>query len=458
MSTLEPSSPQVTIPPVSVDKLEASLHSVNDKTPIVSSPITMEKVGSTPTNNMGSFMSHIPTVYLPPLHYMYDSSTGKLVQLSGDPKPQAQSTPLGSIPGHSTPLQSSQSIPAPLLQSSNVGQARMQQMAPQPLQPTTPGYYAMPTFANTGPLYQYHQGRLEQHEVQHQPQQQMQQQYHHELPQYPDPYQEALKRHNQEQILKGGAQTFAQACNSAVNVAQQVSRMGDLLDPSIAMNHFQALLHPASLKYQQAAVFKFERLESVPIKSHTGLKIGYRMVIYLDPASEHFSNFTTGYAFAIPTLNSSTVDCDMMGQTVKVPFNGQEFVYIKLIENFGQMQSIVGRLKLHIGSLVPGHPLRVAIIGDDGMKKGNAIFEFSMGHVSLEQLRQSMQANPRALESMRLEQQARTNRMPDYDEALARSQRYQRENVRVWADQNGPGSMGPAGSWGHGVPHRQEVC
>ncbi|AFZ80362.1 hypothetical protein BEWA_032150 [Theileria equi strain WA] len=186
------------------------------------------------------------------------------------------------------------------------------------------------------------------------------------------------------------------------------------------------MLHPNSSNFARAATFKLQRLENVPVNPLNTSKVAFGVVAYFDVNTENYNVYKSNLHWGLPSKISGLVNCNFMSEIVKIPWRGEEFVYLKILEQVGQSTCVLGRLQLKLATLVSGHPLRIPIIGDDGNNKGNAILEFSVGSISVSENRRfNEEANRVAAFVQEREERSKCNRMPDYATALQERQQFE---------------------------------
>ncbi|UKJ87761.2 hypothetical protein MACJ_000201 [Theileria orientalis] len=223
--------------------------------------------------------------------------------------------------------------------------------------------------------------------------------------------------HNYNQPLES-PNGLAQAFSTFENVASKFFSGTDAFVSDFKDAAFK-ILNPNSSDYLKAAVFKLQRLENVPVNPNSVSKLSFNVVAYFDPKTENYDVHKSEKQWALPTEKIGLVDCDLKGETLKVPWRGEEFIFLKILENVGPNRFVLGRLQLKLDTLVTGHPLKVTVIGDDGQQKGNAILEFAVGAVSMEEFNQ-MKTRKFMNASYRRnnEENSKNNTMPGYDAML----------------------------------------
>ncbi|XP_954486.1 uncharacterized protein TA19575 [Theileria annulata] len=186
---------------------------------------------------------------------------------------------------------------------------------------------------------------------------------------------------------------FSKAFSRFENVATKFFSNTDSLVSDLRDAAFK-IFNPNSPDYMRAAVFKLQRLENVPVNPNSVSKLTFSVVAYFDVDTENYNIHKSEQQWALPTETQGIVDCDLKGETIKIPWKGEEFVFLKILEHVRNNRFVLGRLQLKLDTLVTGHPLKVTIIGDDGKNKGSAILEFAVGAVSLDEFNQmNMQSN-----------------------------------------------------------------
>ncbi|EAN33483.1 hypothetical protein TpMuguga_01g00239 [Theileria parva strain Muguga] len=186
---------------------------------------------------------------------------------------------------------------------------------------------------------------------------------------------------------------FSKAFSKFEDVATKLFTNSDSLVSDIKNAAFK-IFNANSPDYMRAVVFKLDRLENVPVNPNSVSKLTFSVVAYFDVDTENYNIHKSEQQWALPTETQGLVNCDLKGESIKIPWKGEEFVFLKILEHVGYNRFVLGRLQLKLDTLVTGHPLKVTIIGDDGKNKGSAILEFGIGAVSLEEFNQmNMQSN-----------------------------------------------------------------
>lgn len=226
--------------------------------------------------------------------------------------------------------------------------------------------------------------------------------------------------------LKNPGEFISKAFSNFENAAAKVFAVPDSFNASGLKDTAFSMLHPNSSNFSRAATFKLQRLENVPVNPLNTSKVAFGVVAYFDVRTENYNVHKSNLHWGVPSKISGLVNCNFLGENIKIPWNGEEFVFLKIVEQIGQATSVLGRLQLKLASLVSGHPLRVPIIGDDGHNKGNAILEFSMGTVSAAEQRKFNEEAHRVSSYMQeWEERSKCNRMPDYATALKEKQQFE---------------------------------
>ncbi|ORM39706.1 uncharacterized protein BXIN_0105 [Babesia sp. Xinjiang] len=442
---------------------------------------------NTPIRTDISGVSQLPTVYLPPIHYTYDRDTGKLIQMTQGNGKNIGSVPIprttvlnnnavstsATVPNvvKSAPLNTTHLVsPAPPANqpytahtsqiSRNIGAPNVQRIVPEsaqtqvlgaqyppvstsvtpppptvsmgmsnPVQQMMPGGYGSSyvTYNNVGqpmgvyaapPQWQSAPGFGGQttFDTAAMP-------YPNVAPQQVDPY-------TASPTEGASTQTFANSLLRTYNGAARVCRSFDDMSAGAMVNGVQRMLHPVASDFVKAAVFRFRRLEDVPVLAPTPNRVSYSLVAYFDPATENYGVYHSSLHHAHPGYGPQIAQCDLDGDVVKIPWQGEPYVFVKIVEHINQMETVVGRLKLHMESMVRNHPLRVNIISDKNCLSGNVIFEFNVGHMSYEELRDAQDnALKAATERRKMDYQYRSNTVPDYDTYVKQHRQYQRDRA-----------------------------
>ncbi|GIX66167.1 zinc finger containing protein [Babesia caballi] len=228
----------------------------------------------------------------------------------------------------------------------------------------------------------------------------------------------------------GTAQAFATSFLRTYDKAASVLRSFDDLSVNAVAESAQRMLHPKAANFVKAAVFTLRRLEGVPLATPSPSKVAYSFVVYFDPATENYNTYRSPPRWAVPSEHPNLVHCDLQGDVVKIPWQGEPYVYAKVVEHVNQMESVVGRLKLHIESLVRQHPLRVNIISESNCPSGNVILEFDVGHMSHHEMRDAQDEALRVAASRRqMDYQHQADRMQSYEECLQQHKQFKRDRA-----------------------------
>ncbi|CDR95831.1 hypothetical protein, conserved [Babesia bigemina] len=456
----------------------------------VTTPCTVTSSVATPLRTHIAGVSELPAVYLPPIHYSYDRETGTWIKLpqDGNALPSSFSVPSSSVVNTvaastirsvpSTPIEESfieprstvRVVPAtsPSVQSftthisqisrnlntDNESQATTQCQAPQhpprfyssppmqvgtgtsyvvnpvvnreytcvsPLMPygvatqATPVHVCSPPVAQPAPAVVRNQFTFDGPAP--------------SFPGSPAPAYEPYSAHTTPRPASA-AQAFATSMGRTYNAAAGVFRSFDDMAANPAVTGMQRMLHPVATDFVKAAVFKLQRLENVPASTNSVNKVAYSLVAYFDPTTENYGAYRSRPRWGIPNDRPNSANCDLRGDVIKIPWQGEIYVFLKVLEHVNQIETVVGRMKLHIESLVRQHPLRVNIISDDNHLAGSAILEFSVGHMSHDELRDAQDEALRVATSRRqMDYQYRANRMPEYEASLQQHRQTQRDRA-----------------------------
>eukprot|EP00371_Babesia_bovis_P001787 XP_001610434.1 hypothetical protein [Babesia bovis T2Bo] len=446
-------------------------------------------ISTAPLGNDLAGMNQLPTVYLPPIHYTYDRKTGQLVQVTegnqgvnpgvaiprttvlnsnnvatSSPVPHSKSAPVTPTGNASPGSFISQGIPGQVSQqsrfvgvdvpaSSGISGSSLQgsqfpvpppsapMVMPQGMLPTapisttgvsTPGVttvgHTMTSGIYTNPVYPQVNYVAPPGGYPPMPQWQMPVGF-----VQPGVYGNPVGVQYREAPLPvnptGATQAFANTFQRAYNGTARVLRGFDDMSSGDMMHGVQRMLNPAGAEFVKAAVFRLRRLEDVPIASGAMSRVAYSLVAYFDPATENYGVYHSHPRYPHQGTAGHLVNCDLDGEVVKIPWQGEPYVFVKIVEHVNQMETVVGRLKLHVESLVRDHPLRVNIISDRNNICGTVIFEFSVGHMSFEEMRDAQDKALRsATERRSMEYQYRSRNYPDYDASLRQRDQYARDS------------------------------
>ncbi|KAK1442094.1 hypothetical protein BgAZ_401240 [Babesia gibsoni] len=436
-----------------------------------------------PSRVTGTAISQLPTLYLPPIHYTYDRATGKLVQIGQGGKGPMLSptmpttTNLGNnvtyAPGAfsqnaetKTTVQPQYVTSASPQLTQTLGQPCTQYISqmPRTVDATTDGNGAMPqvplydmpyqtkTYVRSVPstgrvvpgmtsyrtqyvsngAYAVPQGMVLDG-AQHVRTQNMglvtQPTFDGTTSMYVHPPQGVAHPEGARHV-PAGVNAFATSMQNTYDKAASVFRSFDNMSVGSVAESIKNVLHPGSAEFSKAAIFRLQRLENVPINNNLGTKVAYNLVAYFDPESEQYGVYKSPKRWALPGDRENLACCDLQGDIIKIPWNGEQYVYLKVVENINQLETVVGRLKLHLESLVRQHPLRVNIISDANVLCGSVILEFNLGHMTQQEVRDKQDETLRSAEMRRtMEHQFRSNRMPDYDTYLKQHKFMQRNEM-----------------------------
>ncbi|KAK1934886.1 hypothetical protein X943_002732 [Babesia divergens] len=429
-----------------------------------------------------SSVSQLPTVYLPPLHYTYDRATGKLIQITQGDRTPTTSMPIPPTTSlNTTTVSTTNTVPISPVKST-VSHVTCTTSAAPNITPRLGQSYTPHISQMTRPVSRLHDPnanmrqvpQFDFHHVPHanvRPIQMMQQpvpgtyttQFHHptsyeNVPAFSAPAPQVMRGHigemggqltfdtnsvgymaepqrmvrTQDMMQSaphiGGVQGFASTLQKGYDSAAHVFRSFDNISMNNVTEGIKNVLHPCSSEYMKAAVFKLQRLENVPLNTHATNMVAYSLVVYFDTATDNYDVYRSPQRWAIPTEHAHLVHCDLRGDIVKIPWRGEPYVFLKVVEHCNQAETVVGRLKLHIDSLVRQHPLRVSIISDNNAPCGHAILEFDVGHMSQQEMRDAQEETLRSAERrQKMDYQFRANRMPDYESYMQQQKALQRD-------------------------------
>ncbi|GFE53710.1 hypothetical protein BaOVIS_011140 [Babesia ovis] len=235
------------------------------------------------------------------------------------------------------------------------------------------------------------------------------------------------------------SQVFANSMTRTYNAAARVFRSFDDMSAGDMVRGVQRVMHSTATDFVKAAVFRLRRLEDVPIPAGSPNRVSYSLVAYFDTATENYGVYHSHPRCAHQGSGAHLANCDLDGEVVKIPWQGEPYVFVKVVEHVNQMETVVGRLKLHVESLVRDHPLRVNIISDRNNICGSVIFEFGVGHMSYEEMRDAQDKALRAASERRtMDYQYRSNNVPDYDTSLRQHRQYQRDRAAAEYQRENP--------------------
>lgn len=430
-------------------------------------------------------MSELPTVYLPPIHYTYDRATGKLVEISRGEKGPVMNMPIPStsnltsnavyttvpetVTGIKERVTSFQTTSQPANVTPRLGHAYHTNVSHIPKTgyqgnvtsvnvhtlPTQYDYqYPAQTFGNTvyvkpdaNPVvsaYGKQYMPLGVVEPSTDPRINQQpptaahipvfgdQQYHLQQKQMtfaPQPQQSAHTA-GVNYASSPGMSNFASSMKKGYDSTANAFRSFDNASFGTVTENIKKVFHPDAYPLLRAVVFRLQRLEYVPLTTQAAHRASYSLVGYFDADTENYDVYHSAEHWAFPSDRPNQVNCDLGGDVVRIPWQGEKYVFLKVVEHINQLQTVVGRLKLHIDSLVRQHPLRINIISDANTICGHVILEFDTGSISQEEMRTKNEEALHAAELRRsMDYQRQRNRMPDYDTYMKQHKTMQRDNM-----------------------------
>ncbi|CAD52297.1 hypothetical protein C923_04475, partial [Plasmodium falciparum UGT5.1] len=128
---------------------------------------------------------------------------------------------------------------------------------------------------------------------------------------------------------------------------------------------------------QLQAIVCLQKLEEIPSPFLNISEIKYSVSAYFNSYDDIIEKYQSKfYNCKLNQSISSYADCDLQNEIISLPFNNEEFIYLKVIESSIYKTEVIGRLQLKVKSLSQEYPLRIPIIGDDGNSKGFLIMNF----------------------------------------------------------------------------------
>ncbi|ANQ09666.1 Uncharacterized protein PCOAH_00038740 [Plasmodium coatneyi] len=127
---------------------------------------------------------------------------------------------------------------------------------------------------------------------------------------------------------------------------------------------------------QLQAILCLQRLEEIPTPFLNLKDIKYSVSVYFNSYDDILEKYQSQFYSCKLNESNTYADCDLKNEIIKLPFNNEEFIYLKVIETSVYKTEVTGRLQLKVKSLSQEYPLRIPIIGDDGNSKGFLIMNF----------------------------------------------------------------------------------
>ncbi|CRH02403.1 conserved Plasmodium protein, unknown function [Plasmodium relictum] len=127
---------------------------------------------------------------------------------------------------------------------------------------------------------------------------------------------------------------------------------------------------------QLQAVVCLQKLEEIPAPFLNINEIKYSVSVYFNSYDDIIDKYQSKFYSCKLNELYTYADCDLQNEIINLPFNNEEFIYLKVIETSIYKTEIIGRLQLKVKSLSQEYPLRIPIIGDDGNSKGFLIMNF----------------------------------------------------------------------------------
>ncbi|KMZ77901.1 hypothetical protein PVIIG_00588 [Plasmodium vivax India VII] len=127
---------------------------------------------------------------------------------------------------------------------------------------------------------------------------------------------------------------------------------------------------------QLQAILCLQKLEEIPTPFLNLKDIKYSVSVYFNSYDDILQKYQSQFYNCKLNESNTYADCDLKNEIIKLPFNNEEFIYLKVIETSVYKTEVTGRLQLKVKSLSQEYPLRIPIIGDDGNSKGFLIMNF----------------------------------------------------------------------------------
>ncbi|SCM24616.1 conserved Plasmodium protein, unknown function [Plasmodium chabaudi adami] len=127
---------------------------------------------------------------------------------------------------------------------------------------------------------------------------------------------------------------------------------------------------------QLQAIVCLQKLEEIPVPFLNVNDVKYSINVYFNSYDDILQKYQSKFYNCKPNESDNYADCDFQNEIISLPFNNEEFIYLKVIETSAYKTEITGRLQLKVKSLSQEYPLRIPVIGDDGNSKGFLIMNF----------------------------------------------------------------------------------
>ncbi|CDU20508.1 conserved protein, unknown function [Plasmodium yoelii] len=127
---------------------------------------------------------------------------------------------------------------------------------------------------------------------------------------------------------------------------------------------------------QLQAIVCLQKLEEIPVPFLNINDIKYSINVYFNSYDDILQKYQSKFYNCKLNESDNYADCDFQNEIISLPFNNEEFIYLKVIETSAYKTEITGRLQLKVKSLSQEYPLRIPVIGDDGNSKGFLIMNF----------------------------------------------------------------------------------
>ncbi|SBS88092.1 conserved Plasmodium protein, unknown function [Plasmodium ovale curtisi] len=144
---------------------------------------------------------------------------------------------------------------------------------------------------------------------------------------------------------------------------------------NININKNSSQNHGSKLDELQAIVC-LQKLEEIPTPFLNINEIKYSVSVYFNTYDDILQKYQSKFYSCKLNDSNAYADCDLHNEIINLPFNNEEYIYLKVIETSIYKTEITGRLQLKVKSLSQEYPLRIPIIGDDGNSKGFLIMNF----------------------------------------------------------------------------------
>ncbi|GAW83360.1 hypothetical protein, conserved [Plasmodium gonderi] len=168
---------------------------------------------------------------------------------------------------------------------------------------------------------------------------------------------------------KRGAQNFGEREKEFAKLRLVNSDM----NMGIHSNEIHSHRHPSD---QLQAIVCLQKLEEIPTPFLNLNDIKYAVSVYFNSYDDILEKYRSKFYNCKLNESNTYANCDLKNEIINLPFNNEEFIYLKVIESSVYKTEITGRLQLKVKSLSQEYPLRIPIIGDDGNSKGYLIMNF----------------------------------------------------------------------------------